>query len=220
MRTPYGEAPRCQSPKKGSQPPKQCEKPARKGFPVCSSHGAGTAKREREGTRKNPKTAPITSGQYAQPETLELMQKMHPEFRALREHYLSAEGEAKARDLKQLLASLWAMHDIVVRQLPEPILGDYGEAPPALLPVMNGIASALERVARIEGRIAATGGVNITIQVAQVWVRQVIDLLHEFVPAERVDRALARLEGLALSGGGDDGAGNDGEHGQAAAGGR
>lgn len=198
VKTPFGEAPRCQGRSKATK--RQCANPARKGFPVCSSHGAGTGKREREGTRKNPKTAPITTGQYAQPETLELLQKMNPEFRALREHYLSKEGETQARDLRQLLASLWAMHDVVVRQLPTVIEGEYGEAPPALLPVMNGIASALERVARIEGRIAATGGVQITIQVAQLWVRQVVDLVHEFVPADRVERALARLEGLSLGG--------------------
>lgn len=206
VKTPIGEAPRCQARSKATQ--RQCGNPARKGFTVCSSHGAGTGKRERDGTRKNPKTAPITTGEHAQPETLELMQKMHPEFRKLREHYLSEEGEKKARDLKELLASLWAMHDVVVRQLPTVIEGEYGESPPALLPVMNGIASALERVARIEGRIAAAGGVNITIQAAQLWVRQVVDLVHEFVPSERVDRALARLEGLAMGGGSDDGAGD------------
>ncbi len=197
IKTPFGKAPRCQAHSKRTQ--RQCQVAARKGFRVCSSHGAGTRKREQAGTRKNPKTAAITTGQYTTAETFAELQQMHPEMRGLREHYLSKEGETKARDLRELLASLWAMHDVVARHLPETIVGDYGEAPPAMLPVLNGIASALERVARIEGRIQAAGGVNITIQVAQLWVRQVVDLVHEFVPSELVPKALGRLEALSLT---------------------
>lgn len=56
-----GFALRCQRVKKDAA---QCKKPARTGYRVCGSHGAGYAKRERAGERKKP-GRPVTHGIYS-----------------------------------------------------------------------------------------------------------------------------------------------------------
>lgn len=56
-----GTAARCQRRKKNGH---QCSKPARTGYRVCSSHGAGYASREASGERKKP-GRPVTTGVYS-----------------------------------------------------------------------------------------------------------------------------------------------------------
>ena len=57
-----GQAARCTAKSKGSG--KRCAKPARAGFSVCSTHGAGTRKREETGSRNRVGGA-VTTGRYA-----------------------------------------------------------------------------------------------------------------------------------------------------------
>lgn len=56
-----GVAARCQA---ANRHGRQCGRPARRGFRVCSHHGAGTAKREAEGTRKRA-GRPLETGMYS-----------------------------------------------------------------------------------------------------------------------------------------------------------
>lgn len=56
-----GLARRCQRRKKDGV---QCSKPARTGYKVCSSHGAGYASREESGERRKP-GRPVTTGVYS-----------------------------------------------------------------------------------------------------------------------------------------------------------
>lgn len=56
-----GQAPRCQRVKKGNS---QCQKPARRGSRVCSSHGAGYRSREEAGERKKV-GRPVSHGIYS-----------------------------------------------------------------------------------------------------------------------------------------------------------
>jgi flagellar basal body-associated protein FliL len=68
---------RCQA--KSKQTGKQCKKPAVRGSSVCTSHGAGTRKRVKEGTKKPPGRPPITyeySEHYRGMDLLEALQ--HP----------------------------------------------------------------------------------------------------------------------------------------------
>ncbi|WP_287417673.1 hypothetical protein [Oceanithermus sp.] len=51
-----GRALRCKATLKNG---KRCSNPARKGFEVCWKHGAGSGKREKEGTRKPPGRPPV-----------------------------------------------------------------------------------------------------------------------------------------------------------------
>lgn len=56
-----GQARRCQAQSKRTG--QQCGKPARRGFNVCTLHGAGSRRREKEGTSK-PSGRPPVSGMY------------------------------------------------------------------------------------------------------------------------------------------------------------
>lgn len=56
-----GVAPRCKRVKRNGE---QCAKPARRGFSVCSSHGAGYRTKEVAGERKKP-GRPVTHGTYS-----------------------------------------------------------------------------------------------------------------------------------------------------------
>jgi len=56
-----GVAPRCQRVKRDAV---QCSKPARTGYKICSSHGAGFASREAAGERQKP-GRPVTTGVYS-----------------------------------------------------------------------------------------------------------------------------------------------------------
>ena len=51
--------------KNGERKGQRCGKWARDGFAVCASHGAGTRKRVKDGTRKDPAIAALKHGLYA-----------------------------------------------------------------------------------------------------------------------------------------------------------
>lgn len=188
------QAPRCQATSKGSGG--QCARPARKGHRVCGAHGAGYAKREKNGSRKSPKTAPITHAMTAQPETVEEWVGLNKDLNRRMEHYLR--DRVALRNLDQLLARLWAVADIVGETRPDISWSlEGGASPPPLLDVLKGLASTLEKVARIEWKIQQSGLPTLTIRQAQRLVRGVVELLHDVVPADGIDAALRRLERIA-----------------------
>lgn len=200
--TPMGDVPRCQAKNRAGN---QCARPARNGSRVCSMHGAGTRKREEEGTRQNPETAPITHGLTAQPETLDKWEGLNRTLQERIDYYRS--NPTRLRDLDELLARLWAIADIVGERRPGTSWSlEGGESPPPLLDVMKGVAAALEKVARIEWKIRQSGAPTLTVAQAQRLLRGLVALLHEHVPLDRVDGAVGALRKLAASimGGQDD----------------
>jgi len=185
-------APRCQKRKRTGA---QCEKAARKGWTVCGSHGAGYAKREREGTRQNPKTVNVTHGGSTTPATKALLADIDPAFAADLAIYL--DDPAKRRDLDTLLAFAWATLHRVARQVPEVIVTQHGEQPPAIVATLQMLAMTLERVAKIEWKIYQSGAPTLTVAQAQRLVKGMVEVLHEFVPGSALESAIARLERLA-----------------------
>jgi hypothetical protein len=83
-----GRAARCQATTRAGG---QCAKPARDGFSVCSSHGAGTAAREANKSRKRPGRPP-SHGLYAKTTAREL-EKLQVEIREARIDFFDAEQE-------------------------------------------------------------------------------------------------------------------------------
>lgn len=188
-----GQVARCQAVNRSK---KQCARPARKGARVCSMHGAGTRKREQNGTRQSPRTAPITHGQTAQPETIEEWVGLEKSYHERVDYY--RRDKAALRNLDELLARIWAIADIVGEKRPEASWSlEGGESPPPLLDVMKALAASLEKVARIEWKIQQSGLPTLSVRQAQRLVRGVVELVHEFVSADRLDDAILRLERLA-----------------------
>jgi hypothetical protein len=84
-----------------------------------------------------------------------------PDFGELRASYLT--DRDKLRNLDALLADLWALRDVAVQRITATPLGTDGKAPPALLAVLGEIAGALERVARIEGKIRDRDSISVPV---------------------------------------------------------
>jgi hypothetical protein len=91
----------------------QCPKAARPGFRVCGVHGAGYAKREREGRRKNPALAPTVTGRKVSTETRRVLLEKHPEFRALYDAHLNSDH---LFDLRPQLALTKALVEHYIEQ--------------------------------------------------------------------------------------------------------
>lgn len=124
-----GVAPRCQA---RNRQGRQCGRPARRGFRVCAHHGAGTAKRELDGTRKRA-GRPLEGGLYSKQRLVgvhDLMQSVEelqrdldnsdaevivakaalwsqlnlaPDAEAVRAHLHDAIEEGSSGDLQQLI---------------------------------------------------------------------------------------------------------------------
>ena len=188
IRTPFGTAPRCQAKNRQNA---QCARPARRGYPVCSMHGAGTRKRERAGTRQNPKTAPISTGLTAQPATVAEWLGANHKVQVRADNY--RRNIAKLRDFEEVLARLWALADFVSEERPTPIQ----ERAPALLAVLLGIVQAVERVSRVEGNIRKAAAVPmLTVRQSRWLVGGLVEILHEFVSVDRLDEAIRHAERL------------------------
>lgn len=86
---------KCTAHKKDGSP---CGRWAREGYPVCPMHGAGTAKRVKEGKRKDPGTAALKTGLYAS--------KAHEQLKETIGGYLKR--KADLWNLNAVAARLWA----------------------------------------------------------------------------------------------------------------
>jgi len=91
----------------------QCHRAARPGFRVCGVHGAGYAKREREGLRTNPALAPIVTGTKASAATQQVLLEGQPNLRAFYDAHLRSDD---LLDLRPQLALTKALVEHYINQ--------------------------------------------------------------------------------------------------------
>ena len=109
------------------------------------------------------------------------------DFLKTRAAYL-AERE-KLRDLDPILADLWALRDSVLKSAQTTPVGADGKVPPALLAVLGELATALERVARIEAHQRAA----VTFAHLDALLDAAVATLEKYLPRERVREAVTEL---------------------------
>lgn len=176
----------------------QCTHPARDGFQACGLHGSGYAKRERQGTRENPATAAVRTGELAKPETLKQLWHDKPEIQKIYRAEIDGDG---LLDLRPQLA----MAKALARYFTETAKLDdtdnsFGKTPPALAAIdaLNRVMDTAERLLKIDERLGP-----ITHQELRAYTRAVATTIVRFVPAEQQAAAFAFLRERALAGDGN-----------------
>lgn len=187
-KTPKG-AERCQNWRIRDGEMHQCGNNARKGFRVCWKHGAGSAKREREGLTLNPRTASVTHGKRAKPETREeLARNADPAFRALFSRHLNG---ADLLDFREQIALGKALLEVFVAHAK---LSDtdnaFGKVPPALAAIdrLEKVIAVGERALKVEAQLGA-----ITHEELRYYFDVVAETLDLFVPRAKHADARAYL---------------------------
>src|SRR5262249_12909351 len=110
IRTAFGAAPRCQAQCKATR--ERCGRPARRGFTVCSVHGAGTRRRELAGVRTNPRAGSLVHGGRAQQATLVALREVDAAFAAARAEVARLPDRLRAID--DALADLSALRQLLL----------------------------------------------------------------------------------------------------------
>lgn len=182
-------AARCQAGRVRDGVWKQCGNPARKGFRVCRFHGAGSAKREREGRAQSPRTANLKHGQTAKPETIEeFQQNADPAFRAL---YRRHRNGTDLLDFREQIALGKALLEFFVAHAKlSDVDNAYGKVPPALAAIdrLEKVIAVGERALRVEAQLGA-----ITHEELRYYFDCVAETLDLFVPRGKHAAARAHL---------------------------
>jgi hypothetical protein len=187
VRTTFGAAPRCQAQCKATK--ERFGRPARRGFTVCSVHGAGTRRRELAGVRTNPRAGSLVHGGRAQQATLVALREVDAAFAAARAEVVGRPDRLRAID--EVLADLWALRRLLVQQVQ---LGVDEQQPSVVLQVLDSLAATIERAARIEQRLLDPKHVHIGL--VNVLVSNVVAVLEKYVEPERLSEALDKLRHL------------------------
>lgn len=160
-----GVAPRCQRRKKDAV---QCSKPARTGYTICSSHGAGFASREAAGERRKP-GRPVSNGVYSSVPTRSY-----------------AEAQAEVAQLEDVLTSsdrdLLALKAVLVQRL---------NALEAHAPAVQDVEDVLENL------VAEAAGMdpgNITPEQAMTFVGRLAGVLR---PVTRLSALVSQVGDLS-----------------------
>jgi hypothetical protein len=194
-RSPAHGRPRCQA--RSSRSGKQCRKASRRGYEKCATHGPGTGKRVREGTRQSPARGPLRTGGHVQQKTI---QRMWEEFAAIDPRLkdrvdLYRQHPDRLRDKSELLAKLWALSDVLSEDVK--FTDDKGNAQlPPYLTALRSITDALQVVARIEARERESSSVPRAI--VQVFVARIYHVFRQFVPADKLEVALDAVRRVKL----------------------
>jgi len=186
VRTAFGAAPRCQAQCKATR--QRCGRPARRGFTVCSVHGAGTRRRELAGVRTNPRAGSLIHGGRAQQATLVALREVDAAFAAARAEVAGRPDRLRAID--EVLADLWALRRLVVQEVQ---VGCDDQAP-SVLGVLHVLAATIERAARLEQRLSHPEHVHVAL--VNAFVRNTVAVLEDYVVPERLGEALDKLRQL------------------------
>ncbi len=182
-------AERCQNWRIRDGEMRQCGNSARKGFRVCWKHGAGSAKREREGLAQNPRTASVTHGQNAKPETREeLARNSDPAFRALFHRHLNGPDLLDFRD--QIAMGKALLEFFVANAKLSDTDNAAGKVPPALAAIdrLEKVLAVGERALKIEAQLGA-----ITHEELRYYFDVVAETFDLFVPRAKHADARAYL---------------------------
>jgi hypothetical protein len=169
-----------------------CKRWARRGYTVCSSHGAGTAKRERDGTRQNPILAGVlaTGGTRMTPRTRELVEAASPEFAAAVASYRA--DPTALQDMNELLAWLGALRDKAAREGPlAPVQTKHGFVQSPLLRITKELVDTAIAIKKLE--LEADRQDSIPLRLVQPFIKEVVDVVYELVGEDERAGILERL---------------------------
>jgi hypothetical protein len=188
-RNPQG-APRCQGVTWRDEQPRQCKRKARRGFRVCSHHGAGSQRRERAGVAKNPAFSRLTTGERAKPATLEQLCQEKPEVRPFYEENWNRND---VFDLRPVLARAKAITESLVSIADS---GHGAEQEARFLMAIGALAHLL-RTAKDMLHIEEQAGPVTPAHMARV-INGILSTVKERVPEDGRLEALAFLHREAL----------------------
>lgn len=209
-----GVARRCQARRKGGG---QCRQPARRGFDVCHMHGAGSAKREREGTRQRP-GRPIETGLYSKRK----FEDLHEVMRQVEE--LERDLDNSDGELVVAKAALWQAVNLapdaeaVRAQLQDALDANAFDDPTEVMSAARLVArlsSYVDRLQDVASKIVAMQRMRAQIQAATIdakvkeqLMRDVLtirEVLQEYMDPEtyaaayqRISAHLKRSRGIQL----------------------
>jgi hypothetical protein len=190
-RHPEGAA-RCRGVTRRDGLPRQCRRKARDGFPVCSHHGAGSRKRERAGTAKNPALVRLKTGKRAKASTLEQLVRERPELQSLCEMNV---GGGDVLDMRPLVARMKAITETLVSDADS---CDGSEAQANTLIAIQGfshLTRALHHMQRMEERVGPVRHAHV-----KGAVEGILSTVREFVPEDRRKDALDFICQLVVGG--------------------
>lgn len=176
--------PRCQFSEDRDGDLWQCPKAARAGFRVCGSHGAGYAKREREGTRQNPALAALKTGEHADSAAMEEYLKTQEAFTAMYEAQLRSPSLLDYREEVAMGKALLRWFVQTARLLDTD--NSFGKTPPALAAIdrLEKVLAIGDRAIKIEAQLGV-----ITHEQLRYERRCVVETMDRFIPADRHDEA-------------------------------
>ncbi len=181
VQTPFGAAPRCRAHSKRSG--RQCARPARRGFPVCSIHGAGSPKREQEGTRTNPRLASLKTGARAVTATVIEAVGGLSSIKGREQEYLR--DRAALHDIDPVLARIRAVSDLLVDNLA--LARPEADTVAPLLASLRLHVESLERLGRLKGVV------HLTVKQVDALADALFSVLQRYVPPQQFENVAVEI---------------------------
>lgn len=169
----------------------QCGRAARKGWSVCCYHGAGSAKREKQGIRQRPGVANVTMGTTATPASLKAFLTENP---SVDDRLVFWRSSSTLFDFRELIALNRAMLEHFAKNANLDITENpNGTATPNLrvITATGTLIENTERMVALEKTIPPVLNADV-----ECFLDCVSIILAEFVPKARLGASRARLTEL------------------------